>query len=430
MDEVKRIRSKSRLPRNSWNLEMAADIAKEAYINGFGRSQFNRYFHQAWKLLRKNGLLDKYFPNLCNNNEREHVVYRYYFPLSNAIYIGRTLKIRIYRRDYEHKTQYSDSVYKHSVETKQPFPQLQVIEWNLTLTESQIKEGEFVEEYRKNGYTILNKSKTGLGSSSIGRINSNRLTKKHCHDCAKKCRTLKDFKINFKSEYTKSCQNKWLKDFSFLRRVKKENGFWDVYENFYKELEKYNFDVRALKKSNPTAYQHGARNGFTKKFIKIRTPHNKKSYTIDFLKKEAKQYTSKRQLQLHNRSVYNACRKNGILDEIFGTSNLKPNGYWNDFNNFYQEWEKRGKSLTRLRLESSYCYKVATKNGFLEEVKNERIKPIPYNKKFFSDEELVVEAKKYTNRKEFKAHSPTAWKYCKERGLLDIVSPLHTKHES
>ena len=58
-----------------WNLERAIEAAKLCQT----RSEFLKRFNRAWRILRKNDLLDKYFPNLRNSAERVHIVYKYFF---------------------------------------------------------------------------------------------------------------------------------------------------------------------------------------------------------------------------------------------------------------------------------------------------------------------------------------------------------------
>lgn len=292
-----------------WNLERAIEAAKLCQT----RSEFLKRFNRAWRILRKNDLLDKYFPNLRNPAERVHIVYKYFFKTTNSIYIGRTLQILIKRRHYDHKTSLNDTVYKHARETKQSIPQLQVICSNLTCDESKQKEYEFIEEYRKKGYNILNKAKTGLYSSSIGALNHGKLSYEYCYKCAKECKTIKEFDDFFSSACQKARKRNWMKDYTWFKPLHKPKGYWDIYEHFWEEFERCGKSLSKLKKDNNNCYNHAIKHGWTKGLGK----NHKIEWTEELLRLETIKYPTRILLLNNNRSAYRKLQKLGLLDKFY-----------------------------------------------------------------------------------------------------------------
>jgi hypothetical protein len=80
----------------------------------------------------------------------------------------------------------------------------------------------WVNEYKKNGWNILNKNKTGgLGGNIIF------WTKDKCHEVALKyCRRV-DFAKNETSAYISARKNKWLDDICNHMQEKKKRNYWN-----------------------------------------------------------------------------------------------------------------------------------------------------------------------------------------------------------
>ncbi len=102
-----------------------------------------------------------------------HVVYLYEFP-QRIVYIGRSSspkdRDRHHRKPYLHRNGKLDAstVYKYAQNNNCDIPPMIILENNLTLEESRIKEDSWLNIYKNKGYTTLNIGKTGRNSSSIG----------------------------------------------------------------------------------------------------------------------------------------------------------------------------------------------------------------------------------------------------------------------
>ena len=71
-------------------------------------------------------------------------------------------------------------------------------------------------------------------------------TYEKCYEEAKKYMTLKEFKEKGGRSYIVSVKNNWIKDFDWLNRKVKPNGYWN-YEHCYEEAKKYKTRTDALK---------------------------------------------------------------------------------------------------------------------------------------------------------------------------------------
>lgn len=146
-------------------------------------------------------------------SKHKRMIYGYFFPNNNAVYIGLTYNINVRNKqhlviDIDEKKQ--TTVGKFINETKE-IPELVKFTDYLDVQEAQKKEGEYVENFKNSGYLILNKVKTG----GLGR------GLKYSNDGLKE---LLSFIFNYKDLYTKhyslykAAKNRGL---DFLRDVTK-----------------------------------------------------------------------------------------------------------------------------------------------------------------------------------------------------------------
>lgn len=174
-----------------------------------------------------------------DKNEKIHYVYVYKFPEFKTCYVGRTLDLHkrdlSHRRGRKHKngTITYDSVYEFANKNKLSIPLPIILYKNLTAEESLIKEDEMVKKYSNDGWSLLNKAKTGRLSGSLGSF------KKWDYEACKKfCK-----KYQFKSEIMKAnsecyeiCRkNGWFDGFG----IKNKNKQWINKETCLNEAKKY-----------------------------------------------------------------------------------------------------------------------------------------------------------------------------------------------
>jgi len=122
--------------------------------------------HPSWQVAYKRGKdfydrITSHMVPLGSKNKR--MVYGYFFPKSNAVYIGLTYNIDNRNKqhlviDVDEKKQ--TSVGKFINETKE-IPKLVKFTKYIDVSEAQKIEGELVKKWKDRGYVILNKIKTG-----------------------------------------------------------------------------------------------------------------------------------------------------------------------------------------------------------------------------------------------------------------------------
>lgn len=354
--------TKDTKPRGYWTIEKCEEVAKLC-IN---RSEFRKKYSRAYKVLSDNNLLDEFFANEKNNDAKIHCVYQFYFPKTNAIYIGRTLKARIEKREKEHQQDKKSTVLKHSVETNQPVPRMQIIFDNLNCNESLVKEDEEITKANENGFIVLNKAKTGIKSGSIGAIGFGKLTYDYCYEIAKKCKTKHEFELKDTSAYSKANKKGWSKDYIWFKEIHKPKGYWDNYNNCYEEFLRCDSSIERLRKENSSCYKHSVKNGFTKSWKKKRVALNKK-WTYQTLSEIVKKYPHQTELQKYEGGAYNALRKMGLLYEFYPRQNDKPYGYWNIFENIEKE-AKKYKSRWDFGKNNRSAYNAAQRNNWLDKL--------------------------------------------------------------
>lgn len=143
-------------------------------------------------------------------------VYVYEFKDLNIAYIGRTGNVK--KRDTQHRTFKESSVFSFAKTHNVNVPKIKILATNLTIEEGLIKEDEFCKIYISNGWTLINKAKTGLQSGSIGWIGT-KWTKKKCKEEALKYKTLKEFRLGSQVAYRKALANGWIPDYTWISRT-------------------------------------------------------------------------------------------------------------------------------------------------------------------------------------------------------------------
>lgn len=210
-------------------------------------------------------------------NGKEDLVYGYFFNDLNAVYIGRTIDVK--SRDYQHRTQENDSVYKFSKENNVEIPQMIIIEDNLTLKEGQKREGFWVNFYKKQGKNIINIAKTG----SIGGLYGIIFTKKKCFVLAKECKSKTEFMKKYPTAYTKSLKYGWIDQYEWFKRPISYNLKW-TYDATLREAKKYNTGGE-FRIKNKGAYKAAVRNGWLKDYGWMRIKNTKvKNMIVEFYK--------------------------------------------------------------------------------------------------------------------------------------------------
>ena len=147
---------------------------------------------------------------------------------------------------------------------------------------------------------------------------------------------------------------------------------------------------------------------------------NKGKWSKKAVFEEAKKYPTRAKLKYVNNTVYTVARKNGWLDEIFGTEkNIKPILKWTKKAVF----EEAKKYMKKHHFEQgcASAYQTALKNKWISEMN--WFKDNDYFVKW-SKETVFKESKKYFHRKQFRVGSPGAYYAALKNEWLDEMTWL------
>ena len=182
----------------------------------------------------------------------------------------------------------------------------------IEIEKSKELENFYVEEYKKNKWTILNKRKTGgLGGNIL------KWTKEKCIEEALKYTTRNDFKKYSATSYGVSCKNKWLNDICqhMIKSPFTQSGYWTK-EKCQKEALKYT-TRNDFRKNNPNAYSPCCDHKWLDDVCSHMNGRKINGYwTKENCQKEALKYNKKSSYKKSEPTSYRISRENGWLNEI------------------------------------------------------------------------------------------------------------------
>jgi len=202
-----------RKPNNYWTKERCQiESLKYKY-----RTVFHNKSKSAYEKARCNNWLDEICSHMEKpSNENHRCIYVYDF--IDSVYIGLTDDLK--RRNKEHKRQ--GTVYNYFIKVKY-IPKLSQLTDYLEIDEAKKLENFYVEKYKKDGYNILNKIKTGgLGSNILY------WTKERCQTEALKYKNRQEYKKTASGSYERARKNYWLDEICSHMNTKqtKKPNYW------------------------------------------------------------------------------------------------------------------------------------------------------------------------------------------------------------
>lgn len=195
-------------------------------------------------------------------------------------------------------------------------------------------------------------------------------------DEARKYSSRTEFKNNGKGAYYAAHRYGWINEMEWLKS-KNEKGSehkkrrWKTKEDVIEESKKYN-NRTDFKKKSCQAYKIANKNKWLDEMVWITNSHkHQRGY---WLKKEnvineSKKYHSKIEFQNNNTSAYQAALKHGWIGEMTWLVKQvqKPYGYWKNKENVIHE-AKKYTNISDFRKKSATAYQVAKKEGYLNEL--------------------------------------------------------------
>ena len=293
-----------------WFEENCIEEAKKYH----SRSEFQKKNPSAYSIARSHGWLDK-CPWLQDQRfktiiEKIDSVYAYEFEELNSVYVGRTLMRQQKTRHNQHITDDDDTVAKFLSRYHVSLPPMKILEENLTIEEGARKEGDYVKQYREDGWFIINIAKTG----GIGNIGKSKWTKEKCFGEAQQYKTWTEFRMGSPRAYYVSLWNNWNQDYLWLEQTQRPKGYWD-YDRCFQEAKKYCMLIDLIK-DNETLYRIALNNDWLKDYSWLKRQQKPRGYwTKERCFMEAKRYKTKKELEKNNGSVYVISRRNGWLKD-------------------------------------------------------------------------------------------------------------------
>ncbi len=242
LDEV----CKEMLPvLNIWTKEKCFELIK----NCKSKTEFSKKNGSAAQYAKRNGFYEELVSGFdVKGDLYNRMIYAYEFS-DNHVYIGLTYKES--KRKNEHLERGPVSNHSKKVNLK---PNYKALTNYIDVKQAQIKEENFIEEYKKNGWILLNKSKAGaLGG------NKRIWTKEECKKVIKKFSSLKDLMNSekYNTVYQAVRKNKWQQE---LFAGLKHKTYWTQSQCII-EARKYNSRIQFMRKSGG-AYNYAKKNGF------------------------------------------------------------------------------------------------------------------------------------------------------------------------
>lgn len=220
---------------HKWTIEKIKETA--AKYNS--KTEFYKDYKYLQRLIWKKNLYNDVFNEYTKlGSKYNRCIYAFEFS-DNYVYIGLTYNLD--KRKQQHLHNKNSQVFKHIQLTNTQFILKQLTDYVDCFTASNL-ETEYLTLYKKQGWNILNKAKTGgLGSLKIHKEQkkSNRI--KYNYDIVKniasKCKTKTEFFTNYSSAYNYALHHNILNDIcSHMPKYRHDN--W-TYESAIIEIQKY-----------------------------------------------------------------------------------------------------------------------------------------------------------------------------------------------
>lgn len=408
-----------------------------------------------------------------------HIVYVYIDEINKYAYVGATNDIN--RRNWEHKSQKNDPVYKHFKGNGLKVPAYKILLDGLTIVERRREERVQSLYYRDVlHYTLINNiNLTGENVGSVGSLikkwtkkavlheaekyktptefftksagaydaalkykmmnketfpwfYSNRMpprwwnVKEHVFEESKKYKTWNEFFLKSSAAHFSARKHKWENEMTWLLRDQVPQGYWQNEENVIEESKKYSTRTDFFKGCH-AAYDYAAKHNLWEKMPWIKTKVKEHGYwTKERVFEEGAKYSTKMKFKKGAPTAYSLAIKNNWIDEMEWTvSDIKPQGFWQNKQNVLDESHKYS-SRSEFRWGTPSAYRSAIDNGWIDEMEWLK-RPQNYNLKW-TRENVFIESHKYDSRSAFKKGCPSAYRVANTNGWLIEMIWLNKKN--
>ena len=324
------------------------------------RSEFQKFENGRWyQYAKRNNILDEVCKHmLLKGNNTKRCIYAAEFN-DNSAYIGLTYSTKT--RWLDHLRDEESAVYIY-IKEKGVEPKWRQLTDYMDYQEASKQEGVWKKKYAKEGWTILNRAKTGALGGTQG------YTKEEVLDMAKKYSSLKELRLNA-----------------------------------------------------PGYYQSGYRSDYWEELKEICKPLQRIKYTEEELKEIVSNYTDITDFYKARHGAYEAIKRLGKIEEYCGhMSNERHRHRWTDdeimsvvrlchtLKEFREKYPKQYQSASRAKKVDFFC------SHMLPKVSHPRK---------WTEEAIIQEALKYNTRSEFERGCASAYNAAHKSGKFDELCP-------
>jgi predicted GIY-YIG superfamily endonuclease len=338
--------------RTKWSI---VSVLKEAKKYS-SRKEFSENVPGAYEHALRNKYLDQACGHMdCIGNRYKRALYAYEFD-NGAVYIGLTFNYS--RRDSEHRRR--GRVFEELNHSNARWIKFDI--W-LEADQAAIEENALIEQYRADGWRILNKVKGGGLGGSVLTWTESELAKE-----AKQYNTLKEFRKNSSSAYAIAHQRGVI-DF-ISSHLTRERNFWDL-ESVKAEAKKY--ATRSEFSAGTPGAADWARANSNFDDMCVHMEYSRNHWNSETVSNEAKKYKSRSEFKKHSGSAYMWAQRNGLLDDVCSHM-LMPTkkSIWTIDN--VNEIARKYSSKSEFKKHNSGAYQWARKNRLLDKVCNHMTK--------------------------------------------------------
>lgn len=409
-----------------------------------------------------------------------HIIYVYIDEVNKYAYVGATNDMK--RRDWEHKNQKNDPVYKYFYSKSLKIPAYKILLDGLTIVERQREERVQSLYYRDVlHYTLINNiNLTGENVGSVGSLikkwtkkavlreaekyktpiefftksagaydaalkykmmnnetfpwfYSKRMpprwwsVKEHVFEESKNYKSWNEFFLKSPAAHFSARKHKWEDEMTWLLRDQVPQGYWQNEENVIEESKKYSTRTDFFKGCH-AAYDYAAKNNLWEKMPWIKTKVKEHGYwTKERVFEEGGKYSTKMEFKRGAPTAYSLATKNNWINEMeWAASDAKPQGFWQNKQNVIAESHKYS-SRSEFRWGTPSAYRSAIDNGWIDEMKWLK-RPQNYNLKW-TRENVFIESHKYDSRGAFKKGCPSAYRVANVNGWMVEMIWLNIKNK-
>ena len=383
------------------------------------RSEFQKFENGRWyQYAKRNNVLDEICEHMPRRgNKKKRCIYAAEFN-DNSVYVGLTYFTK--RRWSDHLCDKNSAVNIY-IKEKSSEPEWKQLTDYMDYQEASIQEGVWKEIYAKEGWTILNRAKTGALGGSQG------YTKEEVLKEASKYNTLPEFFKGSHGHYQRAYREGWMKEVRNICKSKWRGGFSedelrDIFSKFNNIAELRKYRHAAI----DAAYKMGIIEELTKDYVvKPKIRYKVERFTEQELYDIAKLYEYRSEFSNINPKAYHNAKRKGILDKV--CAHMKKKSPVRTKVILPKKWTDEAivKEALKYKTRSEFyrscvsAYNAAHKSGRFDELCPHLPKPIVKDYVCNSIEDAISLAGKCNNRTELKEQYGKAYEILRTKGLLN-----------